>query len=412
MEKPIKFRGIVTYQRYYNEDSFWGVFNVKSKERLPFSDEISKPGVFEDDKDFEPYYLVTVAGKIQQLYVGSEYEFTASCEYNSRYKSWNYVPTIVTAIAPASIEESRLFLESILTPNQANVLLNEYPDIVQQIIDGTDDVDVNKLYGIGNTTYNNIKSKILDNYVISDIITMLQPYGITYTAVKNLLKWEPNSSILKQKIKDNPYCITEARGFGFPTADKFALKIQPDLIDSSKRLLSFMKYTLSKAAEDEGHTWVHFSDLNNSIIDQIPQCKDVFDQLVSQKEDGYLAGYFYLNKGKIGLVKYKEQEEAIYDILKDLDIYQFNCKIDTGLGIEKAEKQLGYELSEEQRSVVKQIENSNVVVFTGAAGSGKSSTARAILNSFTGANIACCSLSAKAAQRIQEATAYYGGTVE
>lgn len=411
MAESVKFRGVVTFQRYYSEDTFWGVFNVKTKENIPFSEEVSQPGIFEDDKDFEPYFVVCVAGKMQQLYVGSEYEFTAVCEYSSKYKTWNYVPSSVTAIAPSSLVDTRFFLESILTENQVSALLQEYPNIVQEIIDGKDSVDVKKLKGIGDKTYNNIKEKIINNYVISDIISELQPYGVTLTAIKNLLKWEPQSAILKQKIKENPYCMTEARGFGFQTVDKIALKRDPSLIDSSKRLLAFMKYYLGNAAENEGHTWVEMSQLKAGIVDQIPQCTELFDKLVSLKNNGEFGGYFFVSNNKIGLSRYHDCEEYIYEILESLELYNYVGKIDINFGINKAEKELGYSLSEDQKNVVKQIESSNVVVFTGKAGSGKTSSAKAILNSFVGASIACCSLSAKAAQRIQEATGFKATTI-
>lgn len=410
MAEPVKFRGVVTYQRYYNEDSFWGVFNVRIKDKLPFSQEINNPNVFEDDEGFEPYYVICVAGKMQQLYVGSEYEFTAICEYNSKYKSWNYVPSTVTALAPSSIESSRLFLSSIINESQANVLLKEYPNIIQEIIDGKDNVKIDKLFGIGEKTYKRIRNKIIDNYVISDIITLLQPYGVTFAAIRSLLKWEPNSSILKQKIKENPYVLTNAKGFGFQTVDRLALKIQPELINSGKRLIAFMKYTLGKAADESGHTWVTFSDLNNDIIDQIPQCKDLFDNLVEQNQDGKFAGYFFIKDKKIGLSKYYDCENAIYDILKVLEEYDFNGKIDVDNGIAKAENELGYELSEDQRNVVRQVTKNNVVIYGGYSGAGKTSVARAILNSFPTSSIACCSLSAKAAQRIQEATGFHAST--
>lgn len=412
MSEPVKFRGIVTFQRYYNEDNFWGVFSVKTKEKLPFAKEVNQPNTFEDDKDFEPHYVICLAGKVQQLYVGSQYEIVANCEYNSRYKEWNYIPISVTAIAPASAQDCRFFLRGILSSErQVDVLLNAYPNIVQEIIDGKDNVDIKKLHGIGDKTYNDIKKKILSNYVISDIIMLLQPYGISYTQIKNLLKWEPQAPILKQKIKENPYSIIEARGFGFKTTDQFALKLDPTLIDSGKRLFAFMKYYLSSIAENEGDTWVDLQHLNTGIIDQIPQCSELYDKLIPHDKDGEFGGYFYINNNKIGLSKFHHCEEAIYEILCKLDWYHFNGVIDTVNGIRKAEKELGYELSESQKVVVEQIKENNVVVFTGPAGTGKSTIGRAILNSFTNSTIACCSLSAKAAQRIQEATGFKATTI-
>lgn len=410
MNEQIKFRGTVTFERYYSEDSFWGVFIVKTKDLLPHSEEVTLPNVFEDDSDFEPHYVVTVAGKLQRLYVGSEYEFTAKEVFNQKYNQWQYEPVTVTAIAPSSIESSKLFLSSILIENQANVLLKEYPNIIQEVIEGRDNIDVNRLKGIKEKTYKDIREKIINNYVISDIIMLLQPYGITFSAIKSLLKWEPNSAILKHKIKENPYELTRAKGFGFLKVDKLALKLQPELIDSGKRLFAFIKYTLNKAAEEDGHTWISFIDLNNMISDQIPQCKELFDNLVEQKNGALFSDFFYIKDDKIGLKKYRDCEYAVYDILKNLDMYVFNRVVDPEQGIKKAEQLLGYELSEDQRNIVRQIENNNVIIYGGYSGSGKTSTARAILNSFPNSDIACCSLSAKAAQRIQEATGFKATT--
>ena len=410
MPDPVRFRGTVSYERYYNEGSFWGVFIVNTTDDLPYREEVKQPNVFEDDEGFQPHYVVTVAGKVQHLYVGSEYEFVANPTYNSKFKSWQYEPISVTSMAPTSLEASKLFLGSILTERQASVLLKEYPNIIQEVIDNKDNINLSKLYGIGQKTWDGIREKIISNYVISDIISLLQPYGVTYSAIKSLLKWEPNSAILKQKIKDNPYDLTNARGFGFSKVDSIALKLQPELIDSSKRLFAFIKYTLGKAAEDNGHTWISFYELNNMISDQIPQCKELYDKLVGQKESPFFGSFFYIKDDKIGLRIFYDCEMAVYNILKELDSYQFRGKIDVQAGIEKAEKQLGYELSEDQKSIVGQIERSNVVLFTGPAGTGKSSSARAILNSFIDSSIACCSLSAKAAQRIQEATGFRAKT--
>ena len=115
MPESVKFRGTVTFQRFYSDSSLWGVFVVKTKDDLPYKEEINQPNIFEDDAGFEPYYIVTVAGKVQQLYVGSEYEFIAKPVYSQKYKSWQYEPITVTALAPSSFEASKLFLNAVLT---------------------------------------------------------------------------------------------------------------------------------------------------------------------------------------------------------------------------------------------------------------------------------------------------------
>lgn len=413
MDEQVKFKGRVLYERYYNEDSFWGVFNVLTDQHLPYSVEYdSCPfDIFDDDKSQDKQYVVSVCGKVQHLFVGSEYEFIAYPQFSSKYNSWSYTPVSVTALAPKTQAEAQFFLEAILTTNQAKTILEHYPNIVQEVIDGHDNVDVSKLSGIGSVTWTRLRQKIVDNYVISDILTMLQPAGITYDAIKSLLKWEPNSAILKQKILDNPYVIIEAKGFGFDRVDKFALKLDPSLIDSSLRLFAFMRHYLSQAANNEGHTWVSIEAMHNGIIDQIPQCSGAFDHLFSPESKTNLSPIFYYTKDKIGLLKYRNYETSILEILKGLNEYKFNGNIDVESGIKKAEEKLGYELTEEQRNVVRQIQDNNVVIFTGGAGVGKTSCARAILESLDGSNIACCSLSAKAAQRIKEATGFKAMTI-
>ena len=134
--------------------------------------------------------------------------------------------------------------------------------------------------------------------------------------------------------------MTEARGFGFKTVDKIALKRDPSLIDSSKRLFAFMKYYLNEAAENEGHTWVDLSQLKTGIIDQIPQCIDLFDKLIGLENNGEFGGYFYMNNNRIGLTIYHDCEENIYSILESLELYKYVGTINTDHGIKKAEEEM------------------------------------------------------------------------
>ena len=133
MPEPVKFRGIVTYERYYNDTSFWGVFIVKTFDELPYSEQVTRPSVFDSSEDFEPHYIVTIAGKVQHLYVGSEYEFTANAVFNSKYNGWQYEPITVTSLAPSTYEASKMFLQAIISEKQAEILLKMYPNIVQEI---------------------------------------------------------------------------------------------------------------------------------------------------------------------------------------------------------------------------------------------------------------------------------------
>ena len=114
-----------------------------------------------------------------------------------------------------------------LKGGKAETLLAKYPNIVEDIISGNDNVDTSYLKGIGDKTYDSIKKKVIDNYVISDILTLLQPLGVTYAKIKKLLSNEPNPTLLKEKLLSNPYIMLNIRGFGFKTVDQLALKLKP-----------------------------------------------------------------------------------------------------------------------------------------------------------------------------------------
>lgn len=368
----VKFRGLAVYERYYNESSMWGVFNVRTTDELEYSRPITADDVkfeMQFDPDGQQYSIVTVAGNMQHLSIGAEYEFVATPNYNKKYDSWQYAPKQVTSVAPKSAEDTRIFLRSLLSENQTNTLLSVYPDIVNQIMQGTDNVDLSKLKGIKEKTYASIKEKVLDNFVISDIITILQPAGISYEAIMALLRQEENPNILKSKIMDNPYCLTRLKGYGFKRVDDIALKLKPELRDSNQRVYAFLKYYFNNKAEGDGDTWVDIDVLDSEIANVMPECFDRYnDILKNETKDGlFLCG----ENGHIGLRYYRRVEESVVNILNGLNQYEFKTEIadaDIENGIKITEDELGFTLTDEQFAAVNGAFTNNVMLLTGNAG--------------------------------------------
>ena len=408
--EEIKFKCVPVTQRYYSEDSSYGVFVFHTKDDIPEYD-LVPPSPFQTDT--EGLKMSMLVGNMQQLYIGSEYEVTATLDYNAKYKSYQYKPKIITSVTPKTEEQQKMFLTSIITDRQAETLLEKYPNIVEDIIKGTDNVDLKELKGIGETTYQSIKEKVLENYVISDILILLQPLGVKYSMIKKLLMGEPNPALLKEKLLDNPYIMLDLRGFGFKTVDSLALKLNPDIKVSAKRTYAFIKYHLKEIGNNQGHTWINIETLENAVRDNIPECMDVFERLIESEREKEIILHF--DGDKVGLYNYYELERDVYSILKDIQSYpclELNEE-DINEGISQAEKEQGFELTDEQREVVKASLNDNVCIIAGKAGTGKSTISRALLNIYKHANysISCCALSAKAAQRITEATGFPASTI-
>lgn len=408
----MKFKGIAVNERYYNDTSCWGIFNIRTSDHVEYGQKITDNPF--GSEDIFNQRIVTVVGNMQHLCLGAEYEFVAVPEYNQKYKSWQYKPSMVTSIAPQSQAQARIFLSFILTEKQADTLLNAYPNIIEEVTNGTDNVDLSKLKGIGEKTWAKIRDKIVDNFVISDLITMLQPHGVSYGAIMKMLQSESNPSLLKQKILENPYYLTQIRGFGFKKVDDIALKLKPEIRASSKRAYAFTKYYLTSQGDSDGHTWVLIDQLRNEALENINESIGYFDaMLTTEAESGV---FLHVDGDKVGLRYYYDTEKSIFDILQHLNDTAFLksvTKDHISSGIQQTESEQGFEFTDEQREVIKGAFNQNVTILSGPAGSGKTSLARAILNIYRNANcsIAACSLSAKAAVRITEATGFRASTI-
>ena len=303
MNEELKFSIVPQHERYYSEDSNYGVYVFTTSDDIPEY----KPYSFDSFSCESNVELKSsiLSGKMQRLYLGTEYEVTATLTYNEKYKNYQYIPKVVSAKIPKTVEQQELFLKTIITENQAKVLLEVYPNIVNEVMNNQDHVDLSKLKGIKEYTWNHIREKIIDNYVISDILTMLQPLGVTYNMVKRLLSEDSNPALLKEKLLENPYIMTKIRGFGFKTVDGLALKLKPELRVSKYRTIAFVNYFLRETGENEGHTWVKSSVLENAVIDNIHECIDEYHEFIAeQKAENNQVPLLKISGNKIGLALY------------------------------------------------------------------------------------------------------------
>lgn len=351
-----------------------------------------------------------LVGKMQQLYLGSKYKVKAKLEYNSKYSSYQYAPISITSIAPKTYDAQLTFLSVITSATIAKNILNEYPNIVQDVIDGGClDLEYSKIKGLGKISWERIRNQIIENYVVSDIITMLQPFGVTYNMIKKLLSNEPNPDLLKKKLEENPYTLTQIRGLGFKKVDVLALKIKPELIDSQYRLMSYLTYYLSDVGNNSGHTWVYIEELKNCVSDNVSETIKLFEDTISDNT-------FVIIGDKIGLKKFYNIEMNIEKIIIEKSNNISKIKFDEVVvenAIIEAENEQGFTNTVEQKETILDSLNHQVILISGKAGTGKTTITRSILNIYKKHNktIYACALAARAAKRITEATGFHASTI-
>lgn len=405
----IKVKITVNAERYYNEDSCWGVYTFTTSDNIPYY----QPYSFDPfNKDGE-LKLSTLAGKVQRLITGQEYNATLIPTYNDKYKTWQYSPIIVSSCCPKTPAEQKLFLESILTPLQTQKLLTQYPNIVSDIISGQD-IDINIIQGIGEREWLRCKQKIIENYGAAEILVMLSPLGVTYNMIQKLILEESQPELLKQKLLDNPYLMTKIKGLGFKKIDDLALKLKPNSRVSLQRLLAYIKYYFHSIGENDGHTYVTIDELKKNVVDNVSECLELFNDFLTKQQQSQ--NFLKIEGDKIGLNSYYKNEKQVYDILKYLSNIPLNRKFDNDTinkGIAKAEQEQGFQFDKQQIDLINKAIIQSVVFITGKAGTGKTTITRALLNicKLKQLSINCCALSAKAAQRITEATGFKASTI-
>jgi len=371
--KLYEFVAKITYATYYNQQTNFGVYEFACEEELPCTNTYQYK-----DKNV---YTGCISGNMQELFYETEYKIKAKLKYNTKYKKYDYNVENITCEQPKTIDQQRKFLEVLCSQKQADALLSVYPNVVEDVMTGKW-IDTSKINGIGDKIFTKIKEKILDNYIIQDVLILLKPLGITFNTIKKMLGYESNPSLLKQKIIENPYILTSVHGLGFKKVDDLALKLAPDLRVSLQRVKAFLFYKLKEISNSEGHTWVTKRDLIGYIRKDLRECIDIYKEFIEKEMvDPEL---LYIYDDKIGLLNYFNKAKSIVEQLYWLDGLESMIEPFTEEEMEKSiqetEKELGFNFTEEQRISIKSINDHNVVIVTAPAGAGKSSDIKGLFD--------------------------------
>lgn len=407
-DEVYEFKVLVTHEKYYNEDSTWGTYIASTEDDIPFFSKQEKNQY--DEQMSSNIKFCNIVGKMQQLSEGCEYKIKAKYEYNKQY-GHQYHPIAIYALIPQTKETQLLFLKTLIPEWIAENLITAYPNVVNDVANGTlNEIDYSLVKGVREIMWGKIKDKIINNYLISDIIIMLKPLGVTYAMIKKLLSDEPNPVLLKQELEKNPYILTRINGLGFKKIDDLALKMRPELINSSQRIVAYTKYYFTEIGDSDGHTWVSIDILKASISNNVPECIGLVDWMLENNE------FLYQNDTRIGLKVYHDIEMKIFNILTNkaaikTDIHLADEQI--AKAIKDAEDEQGFQYVKEQLDTIDRSLHETVSLISGKAGTGKTSIMRAILKAYNqnGYSISACALSAMAASRITEATNFPAMTI-
>lgn len=327
------------------------------------------------------YKNVSIIGNISDLTLGVEYEITAT-EEESKYGT-SYRVTNIRRNVPTTAADTKIFLEEILTANQADVLYEEYPNIIDIVKNNRcDKVDLNKLHGIGEKTFEVIKNKIIENFKLADLVAEFKG-TVSLSMLKKIYDKYSDLDVLREKLKTEPYkTLTRISGVGFKTADSLILDLQKDSIvdfgydvkTSEDRCLACIIYLLQEN-ENNGNTRANLADIRSQCIEMIPSSVKHFANAIQDD-------VIYYSKESMSIALKKTYEDELYIAKTIADNLHNASKNDDvwDYDVEKYHMVEGFALSDEQMRAVENVCKYSISILNGGAGCGKSFSTQAIIN--------------------------------
>ena len=238
---------------FFSEENFFGIYGC----------DVNNNHL--DLVNLNKFNSISIKGTMPKLTIGDEYIAKLKEDVGTTYKG-SYIVESIGQEKPVTVEQQKVFLETILTKSQVENIFKKYnngEDIVGMIEDGS--FDYTDIKGIADKTFEKLKQKVLDNLEMSEVLVFLSKYGIKYNMIQKLVKMYDNPQIVIQKIEENPYVLTELKGIGFIKADEIAKAVGYSMT-SPHRIDSCVKYVIGEE-NTKGHSWVDFKQLLNRCIE-------------------------------------------------------------------------------------------------------------------------------------------------
>lgn len=336
------------------------------------------------------YGNISLLGNIHELAIGIPYHVKAEKEKSKNGYGYQYKVIHIQRDRPTNENTTRMFLSEILTPDQVKTIMESYPDIIDRVINNRiDDIDLSKLYNIGQYRFNVIKRKIEENFVFAELIEMFQGL-IDMNTIKKLYDKYPSTLRVKQEIQNEPYhCLCSLSKIGFKTADNIIIqldkesKIQKkkgetpsiyfdfDIKTSIQRATASIEYLLEQN-ENDGHTRISIVELRKLFDKLTPECSDKFVKAIKNYTD------FYVDKESKTVSFLETYNTELYIAQKLIEGLKIDNKWEE-IDIEEFKKIGDDELTDEQFSAIKMFYENNISMLIGGGGVGKSFTTQSVI---------------------------------
>lgn len=329
-------------------------------------------------------------------------------KYGFQYKIISFAPYIT--VNEEDAVSKRMYLETIFTARQVDAMYHAVSDPFKALKENNI-AELIKANGVGVKTAPLLIKKFEDNFSLSKLCSELGSYGLSNSMMRRLLSFYHSPDIVIQKVKENPYMLTEVGGIGFKTADEIALKGGMKKNDL-RRISAYIVFKLTECGQ-QGDSYISFDQLTQSIFEELGT-DYISYELIDSAIDAISDKLWISSDGSlIGLLEYYKLESNICNELlriadsKSSELHYNNLDD----RIREIESEQGWEFTDQQRKGIESVNDNCLTIINGLAGTGKSSVAAAVIKLFKDANSIACCLSGKAAARLGEIIGTDGSTI-
>lgn len=333
----------------------------------------------EEDIEMNNYGNISIKGdNLPDFNLGAVYDLELEWNASDKYKgSYNMVKSYF--VKPQTAKEQWKYLSMIVTEIQYSSISRTYEENSDKIIDIINDgeFEFSKVDGYGKASYDILKEKVSSNMEISEALAYFSEYDIGYNTIKRLVDKYGSAEKTIQVIEENPYSVIEKDGFGFIQADDLAMKLGVKE-DAVERIQACLIFVLDDIANN-GDIWIDRKKLYNKMKKLLKIRKNKIDDVI----DSDMKEVFVYQERYATYWNAKDEMDLSFMIAdKVLNEKSVLSKVDYNPEkfIEKFESKNGMSLSEEQRSFLYKMQETNLLFLIGNGGTGKSILQKVVID--------------------------------
>ena len=362
-----------------------------------------------------PYLTFSAKGELGYLVEGKEYDLEVkeiSCD--PRFGSCVEIISVpsMTDLDFTKLTEQESFeilMDCTSSEKIAHNILNAYPNFIEKILtEGQESIDLSLIHGVGKAYLNSYSRSLTERYKYYAMLQKFKDYAINTTDCKALISFYTNEDGISKALQENPYMVLiSVLKRSFESADKTIMEVRPELKKSNERCAYLILSVLDKS-EEEGDTYTDANDLYYYILNEYTIAKDLEELIVPTVQTSELF-YYEEETNRIAIATTYYGECMIANLVKEKIENPHILNIDYN----KYTEVDGFKLTEEQSKLLENVCKYDIAILSGIAGSGKTSSVKALIKLMENNNMSYCLLAptGAAALRLSEQTSRKASTI-